>query len=97
MNSLRENWLPCQLGVGVRLWCESAVHATRSFINHSVKPEVLLKLDVPNAFNFIDRKTFIGEVGSRYPSLYFLLNEAYSNPSTLFAVEHCIPSSRGIQ
>ena len=96
MNSLREDLLPCQLGVGVRLGCESAVHATRSSIN-SVDPKVLLKLDVSNAFNSIDRKTFIGEIASRYPFLYFLVNEAYSNPSTLFAGEHCIPSSRGIQ
>ena len=32
MNSLREDLLPCQLGVDVRLGFESAVHATRSFI-----------------------------------------------------------------
>ena len=97
INSLREDFLPCQLGVGVRMGCESAVHATRSFINHSVDPKALLKLDVSNAFNPIDRKTFIGEIATRYPSLYFLVNEAYSNPSTLFAGEHRIPSSRGIQ
>ena len=65
MNSLREDLLPCQLGVGVRMGCESAVHATRSFINHSVDPKVLLKLDVSNAFNSIDRKTFIGEIVTR--------------------------------
>ena len=97
MNSLREDLLPCQLGVGVHLGCESAVQATRSFINHSVKPKVLLKLDVSKAPNSIDRKKFIGEIASRYPSLYFLVNEAYSNPSILFAGEHCIPPSRGLQ
>ena len=97
MNSLREDLLPCQLGVGVRMGCESAVHATRSFINHSVDSKVLLKLDVSNAFNSIDRKTFIGEIATRYPSFYFLVNEASSNPSTLFAGEHRIPSSKGIQ
>ena len=48
--------------------CESAVHAARLFINHSVDPKVLLKLDVSNAFNSIDRKTFIGEIATRYPS-----------------------------
>ena len=85
MNSLREDLLPCQLGVGVRMGCESAVHATRSFINHSVDPKMLLKFDASNAFNSIDRKTFIGEIATRYSSLYFLDNEAYSNPSTLFA------------
>ena len=97
MNSLRENLLPCQLGVGVRLGCESAVHATQSFIIHSIEPKVLLKLDVSNAFSSIDRKTFIGEIASRYPSLYFLVNEAYFNSSTLFAGEHCILFSRAIQ
>ena len=96
MNSLREDLLPWQLGVGVHLGCESAVHATRSFINHSVDPKVLLKHDVSNAFNSIDRKTFIGEVASHYPSLFFLVNEAYFNPSTLFAGEPCIPLSKGI-
>ena len=93
-NSLREYLLPCRLGVGVRLRCESAVHATRSFINHSVEPKGLLKLDIFNAFNSIDRKTFIGEIATRYPFLYFLVNKAYSNPSTL-AGEHRIPFSRG--
>ena len=97
MNSLRENLLPCQLSVSVRLGCESTVHATRSFINHSVDPKVLMKLDVSNAFNSIDRKTFIGKVASRYQFLFFLVNESYSNSSTLFAGKHCIPSSRGIQ
>ena len=97
MNSLRENLFSCQLGVGVRMGCESDVHATRSFINHSVDPKVLLKLDVSNTFNSIDRKTFIGEITTRYSSLYFLVNEAYYNPSTLFAGEHRIPFSRGIQ
>ena len=58
---------------------------------------MLLKLDVSNAFNSIDRKTFIGEIATRYPSLYFLFNEAYSNPSTLFAGEHRILSSKGTQ
>ena len=76
---------------------ESALHATRSFINHSVDLKVLLKLDVSNAFNSIDRKTFIGEIATRYPSLYFLVNEAHSNSFTLCACEHRIPSSRGIQ
>ena len=65
MNSLREDLFSCQLGVGVRMGCESAVHATQSFINHSVDPKVLLKLDVSNAFNSIDRKTFIGEIATR--------------------------------
>ena len=51
-----------------------------------------MKLDVSNAFNSIDRKTFISEVAFRYPFLYFLVDEAYFNPSTLFAGEHCIPS-----
>ena len=97
MNSLREDLLPCHLVVGVRLGCESAVDATRSFNNHSSVPKVLLKLDVSNAFNSIDRKTFIGKIATRYPFLYFLVNEGYSNSSTLFAGKHCIPSSRGIQ
>ena len=45
----------------------------------------------------INQKTFIGEVASRHPSMFFLVNEAYSNPFTLFAGKHCIPSSKGIQ
>ena len=97
MNSLREDLLPCQLGVGVRIGCESAVHASRSFINHSVDPKVFLKLDVSNAFNSIDRKTFIGEIGTRYPSLYFLVKKPTPIRPLFFAGKHCIPSSRGIQ
>ena len=97
MNSLREDLLPCQFGVGVGMGCELAVHAIRSFINHSVDPKVLLKLDVSNAFNSINRKKFIGEIATRYPFLYFLVNEAHSNPSIFFVGKHCISSSRGIQ
>ena len=43
MNSLRKYLLPFQLGVGVRMGCESAVHATRPFINHSIDPNSMFQ------------------------------------------------------
>ena len=46
-----------QLGVGVRMGCEAAVHAVREFTDlHAGTPDhVVAKLDLSNAFNTVRR------------------------------------------
>ena len=48
---------PIQLGVGVPLGSEIAVHTLRNWYekNIQIPNKVILKLDVKNAFNSIDR------------------------------------------
>ena len=49
---------PNQLGFGVRLGADAAVHATRSFIESHCNNTVLLKIDFANAFNSIYHEKF---------------------------------------
>ena len=49
---------PKQLGVGVPGGCEAAIHAARNFLRSaSASPtqQILVKVDVSNAFNTLDR------------------------------------------
>jgi len=43
--------VPYQLGVGVKLATEAAVHASRTYINNLASGQAVLKLDFNNAFN----------------------------------------------
>ncbi|XP_047984053.1 uncharacterized protein LOC125224669 [Leguminivora glycinivorella] len=75
---------PCQLGFGIKMGCEAAIHATRAF---SADPDnvdsVIIKLDIKNAFNSIERDVMLSEVRDRVPSLYPFLFQVYSSPSFL--------------
>jgi hypothetical protein len=47
---------PHQLGVATKLRCEAAIHTTRTFVNNDQnRGKVLLKLDLKNAFNSVER------------------------------------------
>ena len=89
---------PIQLGVGTRLGCEAAVHATREYISRiSGSPKVILKLDMKNAFNSVRRDVVLKAVERRIPELYHLAWDAYHEPSHLFYGDHLVASSTGVQ
>ena len=91
---------PVQLGVGTPLGCEAAVHATRSFIQASTEaaiPQVLVKVDVRNAFNTIRRDVFLARIRERCPEVYPLAYQAYSAPTPLHIGGQTILSSSGVQ
>ena len=52
---------PPQVGVGTSLGCEAKVHATYYFMDQPHSENVLLKLDIKNAFNNIWRVTVLQE------------------------------------
>ncbi len=61
---------PVQLGVGVRMGCEAAVHAVREFTDaHSWSPDhIVAKLDLTKAFNTLHRPAVMREVIRRFPA-----------------------------
>lgn len=72
-NKLQHLFEPIQVGFGTRGGCEAAVHAVRTFVQ-SDSCEVLLKLDVKNAFNSVNRDNLLNGVKITVPEIYnFLL------------------------
>ena len=58
---------PCQLGYGIALGCEAAVHTTRLYLNNLERGQVILKLDFENAFNYICRDKMLQAVSILAP------------------------------
>ena len=90
---------PAQLGVGVQMGCEAAVHAVREYTDaHSGTPDhVVAKLDLTNAFNTVYRSAMLREVFRRFPAAAPLVSQAYSQPSPLHLGSTRFMSSRGVQ
>ena len=88
---------PYQLGYGVPLGAEAAVHATRVFLQNLQPGHLILKLDFRNAFNCLRRDKMIKAVGKLVPELLPLVLSAYGSPSSLFYGENIILSSKGVQ
>ncbi|KAJ2952400.1 hypothetical protein O0L34_g6708 [Tuta absoluta] len=61
---LSSKFEPKQLGFAIKGGCEAAVHATREFLELA-GGEVLLKVDIKNAFNTIDRGVLLSAVRER--------------------------------
>lgn len=89
---------PHQLGFGVKLGCEAAIHATRAF---SLRPEnsnkIIVKLDIQNAFNSIERDVLLGEIRENCPALYPFLYQVYYYDSNLYFDNNLISSRVGAQ
>ena len=88
---------PHQLGYGVPLGAEAAVHATRVFLQNLQPGHLILKLDFRNAFNCLRRDKMIKAVGKLVSELLPLVLSAYGSPSSLFYGENIILSSEGVQ
>lgn len=91
---------PAQLGVATRSGCEAAVHAVRSFVTataESNQQEVIVKLDMANAFNTVRRDSMLEAVRSRLPAIYPLVWQSYSSASPLYIDNKKIWSRTGIQ
>ncbi|XP_061718384.1 uncharacterized protein LOC133525958 [Cydia pomonella] len=85
-----------QVGFGTRGGCEAAVHAVRTFVQ-SDACEVLLKLDVQNAFNSVNRDTLLNEIKITIPEIYNFLLQCYHCPSKLMHKNNEILSAVGCQ
>ena len=96
---LRRQLPPVQLGVGVSGGCEAAAHAVRDFVQSSVVPgnNVLVKLDMKNAFNTVRRDHFLEVCSSRAPSILRLASTVYATSSHLVIGNETILSETGVQ
>ena len=96
--SVSSQLMPIQLGVGAPLGCEVAVHAVRKYaLTSRDSHELLVKLDLSNAFNSVSREAVLSQVSRRCPSALPLVRQAYAQPTPLFIADSVIWSCRGIQ
>lgn len=96
VENLEPMFQPTQLGFGSKGGCEAAVHACRTFL-HNFSEQVLVKVDVKNAFNSVNRDTLLAEVQNNIPHIYPYLWQCYRCPSNLMYRDHTIPSAVGCQ
>jgi hypothetical protein len=60
-------------------------HTLRDFVsNHTGEGLAALKVDFKNAFNCVDRSSFLASIHSSLPGLYPWVEWCYSEPSVLF-------------
>ena len=96
-SSLGETLDPIQLGFGVRGGCEAAAHAARWFYENMSTGDVMVQVDMANAFNTLRRDRFLTAIHARAPSIYPLLWQAYSQSTPLFFGPHELESATGVQ
>ncbi|XP_063389112.1 uncharacterized protein LOC134674887 [Cydia fagiglandana] len=90
--------LPRQMGFGTVLGCEAAIHATRHYaVERHASGDVIIKIDIKNAFNTVERDTILKEVLEKTPSLYPFIYQCYASPSNLFYTGDVIRSQVGAQ
>ncbi|KAD3068125.1 hypothetical protein E3N88_36005 [Mikania micrantha] len=75
-----------QFGVGVPNGAEAVLHSANRFLNsfHADGSLALLTVDFSNAFNMVDRTTFLQEVHQRCPSIYRWVQFLYAQPARLY-------------
>ncbi|XP_047989335.1 uncharacterized protein LOC125228717 [Leguminivora glycinivorella] len=89
---------PVQIGFGTARGCEAAIHATRAYaLANEGSDAVILKVDIKNAFNSVERDVILNEVANQVPSLFPFLHQCYSTPSNLLFNGTTISSQVGAQ
>lgn len=96
MEKLKQYFQPVQLGFGSRGGCEAAVHALRTFV-HEQGGDVVLKVDIKNAFNSVDRATLLTQIKNKILDCYPYLWQCYSQNSKLVYKNNLIFSQVGCQ
>ena len=86
--------------MGVRGSCEAAVHSLRQYVldNSDIdNPNIVLKIDITNAFNSVHCQAILQEVRLRCPKIYHLVHQSYIFHSPLYVENTVIPSPAGVQ
>ena len=97
-NEISEYLYPHQLGFGSKLGCEKIIHTVRSFVNLNANSnKILLKIDLRNAFNSIDRDVMLQVIKDKVPRLFAFIWQCYRHPTNLFYGSQKIPSQTGCQ
>ncbi len=88
---------PLQIGVGLPMATEAAVHAVRGWLDRQTdNSTVLLKLDLANAFNSIDRQCML-LAAREFPELVPFADWCYREASQLQIQGRQIKSATGVQ
>lgn len=95
-SELRSKFQPTQLGFGSRGGCEAAVHSLRSFVSCHTN-DILLKVDVKNAFNSVDRGALLTQIKDKLPDVYPFLWQCYGSPTKLIYKDKLLSSEVGCQ
>ena len=75
---------PNQLGYGSKGGSEAAAYAARHYLTSNIQNKVFFKLDIKNAFNYLNRDIILQKVKEKIPSVFNLLWQAYSNHASPF-------------
>ena len=97
MSRLGDYFAPIQLGVGVSGGCESAVHATRRFMESMPNEFVIAKLNITNAFNNLRLDAMLEAVYKTVPEIYKFCHLSYSQPTKFRYGSRSISSEEGTQ
>lgn len=96
--NLTNYFQPHQLGFGSKGGCEAAVHSLRTFVDNNINTDyVILKLDIKNAFNSIDRGALLTQVKDKIPNAFRFIWQCYSKNSKLIYFSNLLHSSVGCQ
>ena len=88
---------PRQLGFGVSLGVDAAVHAARVYLQDLQSDQAIIKVDFKNAFNSIRRDKILLAVEEFIPALLPFVHSAYREPSSLLWGKEVVQSSEGVQ
>jgi len=95
----RKHLWPLQSGVAVPLGVECGVHVVREWFDRNAEDEskLLLKIDFSNAFNSLDRTSFLRQLRHHLPAVSRWAEWCYGTPSNLFFGGSVISSAVGVQ
>ena len=90
---------PLQVGVGARGGCEAIGHCARQWMcrHRGDRERLLVKIDMENAFNCVDREAMLDAVRATFPYLAPWVDSMYGEQSGLWMDGHRIDSQRGVQ
>ena len=88
-----------QVGVATQGGGEAAIHAVRRLVEELGKnpDKIMLKVDISNAFNMVDRTEMLKQTHERLPKIYRWTEFCYAQPAHLFFGEELLLSMAGVQ
>ena len=98
-DDFKQHLEPIQMGVGTRFGCEAIVHTVRQWLarNALCVDKCIVKIDLSNAFNCVDRSAVLLAVRAVAPDLAPWCDFCYKSPSRLSLGTDVLFSTRGLQ
>ena len=92
-------FFPLQIGVAQPLGTEVCLKTAKKWCgrNRNNQSAILVKIDFTNAFNSVDRQTFLEQCRHQFPGLSRWAEWCYAQPSRLYFGSETISSERGVQ